>query len=143
VAEDLRHEVAHGYLHAVAPGLPLWLDEGLAEYFEVPRGRRGLNRPHVELLLAQFRAERWVPNLPRLERLEHAAELSQMDYAESWAWVHFLLESTPQRREMLQAHLARLRLSGAAGPLSEEVHRIDAAPERLLIRHLELVAQEK
>ena len=41
VAEDLRHEVAHGYLHSVVPGLPLWLDEGLAEYFEVPRGQNG------------------------------------------------------------------------------------------------------
>ncbi len=37
VAEDLRHEVAHGYLHAVVQNLPLWLDEGLAEYFEVAR----------------------------------------------------------------------------------------------------------
>jgi hypothetical protein len=142
VAEDLRHEVAHGYLHSTLPHLPLWLDEGLAEYFEVPRGRRGLNRPHVDLLLAQFRADRWVPNLPRLERLSHAAELSQMDYAESWAWVHFLLESTPERREMLQAHLSRLRTTGTVGPLSEEVRRMDFAPERMLLRHLELVSQE-
>ena len=44
VAEDLRHEVTHGYLHSVVPNLPLWLDEGLAEFFEVPRGNRGLNR---------------------------------------------------------------------------------------------------
>ena len=44
VAEDLRHEVAHGYLHAIVPSIPLWLDEGLAEYFEVPRGQNGLNR---------------------------------------------------------------------------------------------------
>ncbi len=36
VAEDLRHEVAHGYLHTMVPHLPLWVDEGLAEYFEVP-----------------------------------------------------------------------------------------------------------
>ena len=143
VAEDLRHEVAHGYLHAAVPHLPLWLDEGLAEYFEVPRGRRGLNRPHVDLLLAQFRGERWMPNLLRLERLQHASELSQMDYAESWAWVHFLLESTPERREMLQAHLARRRLSGAAGPLSDEVRRMDFAPERMLLRHLELISQEE
>ncbi len=39
VAEDLRHEVAHGYLHSVVQNLPLWLDEGLAEYFEVGAGR--------------------------------------------------------------------------------------------------------
>ena len=30
LAEDLRHEVTHGYLHAALPRLPLWLDEGLA-----------------------------------------------------------------------------------------------------------------
>jgi hypothetical protein len=41
VGEDLRHEVAHGYLHSMVQGLPLWLDEGLAEYFEVPRGNNG------------------------------------------------------------------------------------------------------
>ena len=35
VAEDLRHEVAHGYLHSCVPAIPLWLDEGLATYSEV------------------------------------------------------------------------------------------------------------
>ena len=37
VQEDLRHEVVHGYLHAVLRDIPLCLDEGIAEYFEVPR----------------------------------------------------------------------------------------------------------
>src|SRR6478609_512831 len=49
VAEDLRHEIAHGYMHSSLPSIPLWLDEGLAEYFEVPRTQNGLNRPHVDL----------------------------------------------------------------------------------------------
>src|SRR6185295_9937154 len=26
IAEDLRHEVTHGYLHSIVPRLPLWLD---------------------------------------------------------------------------------------------------------------------
>ncbi len=60
VAEDLRHEVAHGYLHAVVPNLPLWLDEGLAEYYEVPRGQDGVNRAHVELLAGEL-SEAWRP----------------------------------------------------------------------------------
>ena len=67
VAEDLRHEVAHGYLHAVVPNLPLWLDEGLAEYFEVPRGLTGLNKAHVEYLTVAGGAS-WRPDLARLER---------------------------------------------------------------------------
>ena len=35
VGEDLRHEVTHGYLHSVVPNLPLWLDEGIAEYLSL------------------------------------------------------------------------------------------------------------
>ena len=42
VAEDMRHETTHGYLHAVIPNIPLWIDEGIAEYFEVSRGHRGI-----------------------------------------------------------------------------------------------------
>src|SRR4051794_11352980 len=59
VAEDLRHEVAHGYLHSVVPNIPLWLDEGLAEYFEVPRGMNGLNKSHIELLSGQVQTGTW------------------------------------------------------------------------------------
>ena len=36
---DVRHEGTHGLLHAALPMVPLWLDEGLAEYFEVPAGQ--------------------------------------------------------------------------------------------------------
>ncbi len=77
VAEDLRHEVAHGYLHSVVPRIPLWLDEGLAEYYEVPRGSRGLNQGHVRQIIEAFKAG-WQPNMVRLENLESAAK---MDHA--------------------------------------------------------------
>ena len=46
--DDLRHEVTHGYLHSVVPDVPLWLDEGIAKFYEVPRGQRGLNRPLLD-----------------------------------------------------------------------------------------------
>ena len=32
--EDLRHEGTHAMLHGAFGDIPLWLDEGLAEYFE-------------------------------------------------------------------------------------------------------------
>ncbi len=35
IQEDLRHEYTHGLLHACLKEVPLWLDEGLAEYFEI------------------------------------------------------------------------------------------------------------
>lgn len=136
VAQDLRHEVAHGYLHAVLPEIPLWIDEGLAEYFEVDRGSRGLNRPHVKLLASMLRDRSWRPDLKRLENLQFSEEMSQLDYAESWLWVHFLLETTPQRQEQLQAYLARLRMTRIATPLSDSLDISAASLPQQLIAHL-------
>lgn len=45
--EDVRHEATHALLHVAVGDIPLWLDEGLAEYFEGPGERNGLNPEHV------------------------------------------------------------------------------------------------
>lgn len=139
VAEDLRHEVAHGYLHSVVPDLPLWLDEGLAEYAEVPRGAVGLNHPHVQLL-SRIGRQGWRPNLERLEQFTSATEMTQVDYAESWAWVHWLLETDPARRELLCDYLHALRKEASAPPLSVRLRHWFARPELLLAEHLQVIA---
>ena len=136
VAEDLRHEVAHGYLHAVVPHVPLWLDEGLAEFFEVPCGQRGLNRPHLKVLLGEPGQASWQPDMAHLEGLRSTAEMSQQDYAQSWAWAHFLLESTDERRELLVDYLHTLRAQGSAPTLSEALIRLEDEPEQALLAHL-------
>lgn len=142
IAEDLRHEVAHGYLHASVPNLPLWLDEGLAEYFEVPRGQRGLNKPHVDLLMAQLDRGDWKPNLARLEKLSDVAGMTQLDYAESWAWAHWMLETAPQRRTVLQNQLLLLRENGATEKFADSLKKLDPAAERLLVEHLKILAED-
>lgn len=139
-AEDLRHEVAHGYLHAVVPNLPLWLDEGLAEYFEVPRGLDGVNRPHVEQLVGEPQVA-WQPELERLEQLRSSAEMTQTQYAQSWAWVHLLLESSPQRLQMLQGYLQALKRSQTPEPLSAQLRRSDPQYGQTLIEHLAVLRQ--
>jgi hypothetical protein len=136
VAEDLRHEVTHGYLHASFPGIPLWLDEGLAEYFETPRGDSGLNRPHLELLNTLRTRDGWQPNLVRLEQFASASDMKQADYAESWAWVHMLLETIPQRRELMQNFLRTMRKDGPPEPLSVVVGRSMSTPDQVLVDHL-------
>ena len=136
VAEDLRHEVAHGYLHAAVPKLPLWLDEGLAEYFEVPRGQGGLNRPHVDLISDMAEHENWRPNLQRLEKLTDAVQMDQRDYAESWAWVYFFLNSPPERRELLTGYLGELRTRGSIEPLSARLAASHVEPERPMAAYL-------
>jgi len=132
IAEDLRHEVTHGYLHAALPRLPLWLDEGLAEYFEVGGTSQGLNVPHLDQLngLDDFH-----PSLSQLEQLATAAEMTQRDYAESWAWVHFLLESDVDKTDLLTNYLADLQ-QGATFTLSTQLQKRLAGPEMALKEHL-------
>ena len=128
VGEDLRHEVTHAYLHAVLPNIPLWLDEGLAEYFEVPRGRHGLNREHLESLVNGGLA----PDLARLEALDPETHLNQAQYAECWAWTHFLLESGDPTRDLLREYLYRLDHDGSTVPLSSRMTwRLNATAAQL------------
>jgi Protein of unknown function (DUF1570) len=141
MAEDLRHEIAHGYMHSSLPSIPLWLDEGLAEYFEVPRGLRGLNRPHVDLLSDMTEKESWRPNLPRLEKLTEAGQLDQRDYAESWAWVYFFLNSPPERREVLTNYLAQLRNRGGGEPLSVRLAALQVEPGEPLTKYIATLKQ--
>jgi hypothetical protein len=136
MAEDLRHEVTHGYLHSVAPEVPLWLDEGLAKFFEVPRAQRGLNRTLFDRLLVRIEGEHWQPDLQRLERFPSNYNMTQDDYGEAGAWVHFLLESRPERLELLRAFLADLRRDGTAMPLSARLAAMPDPPGSALIEHV-------
>jgi hypothetical protein len=137
IAEDLRHEIAHGYLHAVVRGLPLWLDEGLAEYFEVPRGLGGRHEPHIALLADLRKHNNWRPDMDRLARLTDTAQMDQQNYAEAWAWVYFLLNSSPARRETLTGYLADLQSSRSdVEPLPARLQRLDKQPEDELVTFL-------
>jgi hypothetical protein len=131
VAEDLRHEVAHGYLHAAVPGMPLWLDEGLAEFFEVGDGGLGLHAEHIALLHSGHKARRWRPDLARLESVQVASEMAKIDYAEAWLWVHFMLNSSDFARD-----------SGLnAGSLSADLRRETPDLEAAVLRHLAAISQ--
>ena len=46
--EDLRHEATHALLRGSFGDLPLWLDEGLAEYFETDLAKPGAERDRIE-----------------------------------------------------------------------------------------------
>jgi hypothetical protein len=137
VAEDLRHEVSHGYMHAAMPELPLWLDEGLAENFEVARGQNGLNRAHIEELQHAFAQGRWKPNLQDLEKLAEGTEMSQRHYAESWLWVHWMLHTTPQHAEILHTYLRELQLQGERPrTISQRVNELRENVIDDLLKHL-------
>jgi hypothetical protein len=137
VAEDLRHEVTHGYLHSVVPCLPPWLDEGLAEYFETPRGRQGLNQEHINELSELLKSGKWRPDLARLDSLPPSADMTRADYAEAWAWVHFLLNGPPTRQDMLREYFRELRQNGTSRPLLASLRQLGGDPDADLIAHIQ------
>ena len=133
IQEDLRHEYTHGVLHASLQDVPLWLDEGLAEYFEVAGRPAGLNREYATRLASDF-ARGWRPNLERLESLEAVNDMQKADYQEAWAWIHFLLHHSDDSRDVLLSYLRELRSDGKPGPLSTRLRTaIPQADERFAV----------
>jgi hypothetical protein len=115
IQQDLRHELTHALLHSVIHDVPLWLDEGLAEYFELPPADRGINASHVETLRRDVGVT-FQPDLDRLERMREVNEMKGPEYREAWLWVHLMLKSGPETKKVLLTYLQELR-KGIPGPL--------------------------
>ena len=62
--------------------------------------------------------------------------MTQDDYAEAWAWVHFLMESRPECLDLLRGYLADLRRDGAATPLSTRLTSMFDRPDAALMEHV-------
>lgn len=121
VQEDLRHEFTHGLLHSTLQDVPLWLDEGLAEYFEVDGPAPGTVNSKSAQELAEAIGKGWQPNLKRLESLHEVSTMNQADYREAWAWVHFMLHGSGETRQLLVEYLQELRTSANPGSLRERL----------------------
>lgn len=122
LAIDLRHEGTHALLHASLPMVPLWLDEGLAEYFEVPAADRAFNHPHLPSVRWGVR---WgnVPAMQRLEQLRDLQEMGQTEYRHAWAWVHFLVHGPADARDEFLRYLGDIQGHTPPGTLSERLAR--------------------
>jgi tetratricopeptide (TPR) repeat protein len=111
------HEYTHSYLRNNLVNLPLWLNEGLAEYYSVTRidrgtaeiGRpKGLNsawcREHTMLPIAELFA--FTGDSPDYLR---ATDRRHTFYAESWLLIHHLLQSTTENARRFEAFMLSLR----------------------------------
>ena len=141
--EDVRHEATHALLHVALGDMPLWLDEGLAEYFEAAgRGAGaaggGANPEHLDRVPADLAAG-WTPDLRRLEALKAVRQMSPRDYRESWAWVHYLLNDSRSHKAALLAYLGDLRANPEPVPLSDRLGHPEAAP---LLAHLARIREQ-
>ena len=140
IEEDLRHEYTHGVLHASLMDVPLWLDEGLAEYFEVTSLPKGLNREYA-MRLASNLSQGWRPDLDRLESLEKVEDMQKADYLEAWAWVHFLLHHSDDTRGVLVNYLHELRTTDKPGLLSKRLRAtIPTAEQRFAVHAASLTS---
>ncbi len=119
---DVRHECTHALLHAALPMVPLWLDEGLAEYFEVAPQKRAFDNPHLKSL-------RWslclavVPQLQKLEKKSDLSEMGRTEYRDAWAWVHFMIHGPTEAHRELVRFLIDIQGNTPPGLLSERLDR--------------------
>ncbi len=117
--EDIRHEASHALLNLAIGEIPLWLDEGLAEYFETT-APGGENKEHIARYGRDLE-EGFSPDLTRLEGLKAVRAMTPRDYREAWAWVHYLLNESSDGRANLLGYIADLHKSTTPTPLSERL----------------------
>ena len=131
---DVRHESTHALLHASFETVPLWLDEGIAEYFEVPKSKRASENPHLATIRALLRQG----TSPRLEALEEIGDLKNMgrdEYRDAWAWVHFMIHGPRDAHAELISYLKDCQDGGEPEKLSARLRRRVPDLERRMAEH--------
>src|SRR6266436_4859021 len=113
----MYHEWAHGLFRLNYRGLPMWLDEGLAEYWggsdiDNQEGRVGMADPAQLRVLQQndFLPIATLVSIDASSPLYNTKEHAGMFYAESWAIVHyFSLAPEVCDQHLLDKYLAALQ----------------------------------
>ncbi|QDS99820.1 hypothetical protein [Adhaeretor mobilis] len=118
---DLRHECTHALLHSNLAMVPLWLDEGLAEYFEMPATQRAFGHPHLSRLRWDLRLGR-IRKINSLEQARDLREMGPAEYRFAWAWTHFMLHGPAVAHRTLVAFLTDIRRGNPPGRLSERLN---------------------
>jgi Tfp pilus assembly protein PilF len=130
----VNHEYLHFVMRNTIPDLPLWLDEGLAEYystFGIAGGKAYIGRVlpgHLQLLQSG-------PLLPLEELLAvdsatlHAGKSRWISrvYAQSWALTHYLLASSADQGGSAKALFAAIRQGVDSRTALERAYRTDLA----------------
>lgn len=110
----VAHEMMHGYIRNTVVGVPLWLDEGLAEFYAgltpvADSVRLGMPEPQYVEELTNHGLMPLRELFTFQPDLIHQGDVSLMRfYAESWLFANYLLIGQPARGRQLGDFLTRL-----------------------------------
>ena len=131
---DLRHECTHALLHASLPMVPLWLDEGLAEYFEMPASQRQRGSPHGGPVRRAVLFRRYA-DVQSLEAISGIDKMNGRDYRQAWSWVHFMLHGPVAAGDELRSFLGDIQDQVPPGRLSDRLTEKIPDLNRQFVRH--------
>jgi hypothetical protein len=139
--EDVRHETAHAVLHTLLPMVPLWLDEGLAEYFELPAAQRFSGHSHLRQIRRNLRWQR-PASLAKLEAIGDLRQMQPAQYRDAWSWVHYLLHGPPAAQQEFHQYLSDLHQHTPPGQLGRRLQRHISDLSRSYADHFARVAEQ-
>jgi len=106
------HELTHLFMRTAYPGdLPLWVNEGMARYFETllfdgDELCRGSVDTKLTFALERSK-KRPLQEMWQWSRYDASEKETRADYANAWAWVHYLLSEHTAPFEQFRGALAR------------------------------------
>ena len=143
LVEDLRHEVCHALLQLALPKLPVWIDEGIAEYYEVPSSSSALHPVHGSRITWLVRLGH-APSLKAMERDSFDPGSSSGSYGDAWGWIHFLMTHSEASRRVLVDHLAAMHAGNDRMTLHQRLEQSLGNPRLEFLRHYQtVVANER
>lgn len=113
--ETLYHEYYHALTLPIFPDLPVWLSEGLAEFY----GRTQITDEYAVVgepdrdLLDLLKQNRLIPldvlfSVDRKSPYYNEAQRASVFYAESWLLTHYLMIGSPDSHQLLVQYLKAL-----------------------------------
>ena len=143
----IYHEYLHYVMHNHYAALPLWLNEGLAEYystFQVGKDEAQVGLPIPEHVL-WLRQHSLIPLATLFAVNERSPEYNESSrrgafYAESWALVHYLISGSPERRRQASEYLRLAQAGAAPDKIFAQAFGADPAP---LERELRAYVQKR
>ena len=138
--QDLLHEAVHSlnYLTFRNAAMPLWMDEGLAEWAEDSAEQQ--TRIHGKALQQLLGGQRTLLpeliSLVALEKIKSSTRADAVDYAASWAWCRFLLSEKYGCRGVWNRYLQDIRGGQQAGRLNHRLSLTVPDYEKRFLRFL-------